>query len=315
MCFSIYLNSYLLNHSQIALNKSEGLYSSLTFFHYFHAHLMSTPSVTNEVSGQDYHIDIGKLIPNITDSDIEGGAQFFSKPDDFGGKAITFLPGTIPYGNNTAAQAARLIGLVIMAGDGINVAENVDALSDLVNCMLTNECLVDPVIKSFMSCNVFGFLSRPPCDNEFKKVVSTIDREDSPEITNCFLRQGFPEGFYNAAPNGPDEISNYYAAEDFDNLPRYNQGALVSCIVRFILPAGEGQGVISIRNIFKDRWETIMFIIDIVESGIRIPGGKNRFWNLCCALLRWLLLYHWKGLIIPQIFFYTVVYVCSSLYI
>ena len=86
--------------------------------------------VTNELSGQEYKIDVGALIPEIIGDDNQNSTATKSRrrsltdvfvPGRGNSKAITFAPGIIPEGDNYAAQASRLMGLVLHAGDGENV--------------------------------------------------------------------------------------------------------------------------------------------------------------------------------------------------
>ena len=86
--------------------------------------------VTNELSGQEYKIDVGALIPEIVGDDNQNSTTTKSRrrsltdvfvPGRGNSKTITFAPGIIPEGDNHAAQASRLMGLVLHAGDGENV--------------------------------------------------------------------------------------------------------------------------------------------------------------------------------------------------
>ena len=88
-----------------------------------------------ELSGQNYNIDIGALIPPVenTTTTADGSGRFLAHLfDDSDGKVITFMPGTVPEGDNTAAQGAALLGLVLHAGEGENKVESEQDMRDLL---------------------------------------------------------------------------------------------------------------------------------------------------------------------------------------
>ena len=91
-----------------------------------------------ELSGQNYNIDIGALIPPVenTTTTADGSGRFLAHlfyDSNSNGKVITFMPGTtVPEGDNTAAQGAALLGLVLHAGEGENKVESEQDMRDLL---------------------------------------------------------------------------------------------------------------------------------------------------------------------------------------
>lgn len=237
--------------------------------------------VTNEVSGQDYNIDVGALIPEITggDNSTASGkgralANVFAPNNK--GKAITFLPGgPIPEGDNVAAQGARLMGLALNAGDGENTPDSYDDLTDLIECMVENECLVEPVPTNFINCNAYSVKPSmaPPCVKQFDAVMSNLDDSDS-HVAECFNGVGVGDG---------DGLDPFFVGKTAGGVPAsFSPDALTlvdhrdiaSCLTRKLLPAGEVGGTNAVLRGFGDLWQIVMFIKDIVEKGIDIPGGE-----------------------------------------
>jgi len=239
--------------------------------------------VTNEVSGQGYNIDVGALIPNITatDSSTSSGndgralSNVFAPRDN--AKAITFMPGIIPEGTNIAAQGARMLGLALNAGDGENVQESYEDLTDLIECMVENECLVEPVPTKFIECNAVSLKESvvPPCVHQFDAVVSNLVDSDD-HVAGCFsdlrlddLVDSFHVG--KTAAGVPASFS-------LDALSVADHRDVASCLTRKLLPAGKDAGPKVISRGFGDLWNIVMFIRDIIEKGIDIPGDAILFY-------------------------------------
>eukprot|EP00984_Skeletonema_dohrnii_P038791 scaffold42466_cov305-Skeletonema_dohrnii-CCMP3373.AAC.1 len=141
--------------------------------------LITSSAMPQELSGQNYNIDIGALIPPVenTSTTADGGRFLAHLFDDSDGKVITFMPGTVPEGDNTAAQGAALLGLVLHAGEGENKAESEQDMKDLLQCMVENKCLVEPVPTNFLECNVVSNDPHvsPVCFNQFSAVIANLE--------------------------------------------------------------------------------------------------------------------------------------------
>ena len=242
--------------------------------------------VTNELSGQEYKIDVGALIPEIVGDDNQNSTATKSRrrsltdvfvPNHGNSKAITFAPGIIPEGDNYAAQASRLMGLVLHAGDGENVdtPESYVDLKELMTCLVENNCLVEPVPTNFIQCTAAAVTASdafddhtsptPTCANEFNAVVSHMDDGDH-KVAKCFLDLGFEDTHTTIAGSAlyPFSIDEIMESEQNRNI--------ASCLTRKLLPAGDILGPRAVLRGFGDLWEIVMFIKDIIEQGISIPG-------------------------------------------
>lgn len=239
--------------------------------------------VTNELSGQEYKIDVGALIPEIVGDDNQNSTATKSRhrsltdvfvPGYGNSKAITFAPGIIPEGDNYAAQASRLMGLVLHAGDGENVdtPESYVDLKELMTCLVENNCLVEPVPTNFIQCTATVTASDafddhtspiPICANEFNAVVSHMDDGDH-KVAKCFLDLGF-EDTHTPAGSALHPFS-------IDEMESEQNRNIASCLTRKLLPAGDSLGPRAVLRGFGDLWQIVMFIKDIIEKGINIPG-------------------------------------------
>jgi hypothetical protein len=224
-----------------------------------------------ELSGQNYKIDIGALIPPVenTTTTTDGSGRFLVHLfDDSDGKVITFMPGNVPEGDNTAAQGAALLGLVLHAGEGENKAESEQDMRDLLECMVENKCLVEPVPTNFLECNVVSNDSQvsPVCFDQFSAVIANLEDSER-QVGECFIDMidhaehtsvgvGVPASF---------KLDAYTETEHRD---------IASCLTRKLLIEGPDIGLDSIIRGFSELWDIVMFIQEIIEKGIDIPGGE-----------------------------------------
>ncbi len=224
--------------------------------------------VTNELSGQSYKIDIGALIPPIENTaTASGGSRRYLSQlfDDSDGKVI-FMPGTIPEGDNAAAQGAALLGLVLHAGEGENNAESEDDFRNLLECMVENKCLVEPVPMNFIECNVVSNDSQvaPVCFEQFSAVIANLEDSER-QVGECFIDViDHNEPFSMDAP----------ASLNLDAYAEEEHRDIASCLTRKLLIGGPSIGLKSVLNGFSELWDIVMFIQDIIENGLDIPGGE-----------------------------------------
>ena len=198
--------------------------------------------VTNELAGQTYHLDLGISLPNITD--VVPNAT----------SLVAFGEGVDPM-SSVAEQSANFLSLTSgIVGNGTG---SIGDLSNLVKCLVENECLVDPVGSNFVSCAVFKLIGTPPCRDEFDAVSESIDLG---EVAQCFL-----PSFGNGTDAALDDLSDLFAEEmdDESNLD------LVKCLLGTILPENFGSRIVSILDGIFDIG---MIVIDVVENGINLPG-------------------------------------------
>ena len=224
--------------------------------------------VTNELSGQNYKIDIGALIPPVENTPTaDGGSGRFLAHlfDDSDGKVITFMPGTVPECDNTAAQGAALLGLALHAGEGENSAESEDDFRNLLECMVLNKCLVEPVPTNFLECNVSNDSQvAPVCFEQFKAVIANLEDSER-QVGECFIDI--------IERNEPSSIGAP-ASLKLGAYTEEKHREIASCLTRKLLIKGPAIGLKSILNGFSELWDIVMFIQDIIENGLDIPGGE-----------------------------------------
>ena len=222
-----------------------------------------------ELSGQNYKIDIGALIPPVENTTATADGRRFLADlfDDSDGKVITFLPGTVPEGDNTAAQGAALLGLVLHAGEGENNAESKDDFRNLLECMVENKCLVEPVPSNFLQCNVIGddLQVTPVCFDQFSAVIANLEDSER-QVGNCFI---------DTIGHTDSSSAGVPTAFKLDAYTEKEHREIASCLTRKLLIEGPELGLMSILNGFSELWDIVMFIQDVIEKGIDIPGGET----------------------------------------
>ena len=176
------------------------------------------------------------------------------------------MPGTVPADDNVAAQGAALLGLVLHAGEGENNPESKDDFRDLLECMVENKCLVEPVPFNFLECNVIvnDLQVSPVCFNQFSAVIANLEGSER-QVGECFIDT-----------IGHTESSSADAPVTFklDAYTEKEHREIASCLTRKLLIKGPKFGLKSVLNGFSELWDIVMFIEDVIEKGIDIPGGE-----------------------------------------
>ena len=216
-----------------------------------------------ELSGQNYNIDIGALIPPVenTTTTADGNGRFLAHLfDGSDGKVITFMPGTVPEGDNTAAQGAALLGLVLHAGEGENNAESEDDFRNLLECMVENKCLVEPVPSNFLQCNVISndWEETPVCFDQFSAVIANLEDSER-QVGECFI---------NTIDHTESSSTGVPTSFRLDAYTEKEHRDIASCLTRKLLIKGPKLGLKSVLNGFSELWDIVMFIQDVIEKGI-----------------------------------------------
>lgn len=176
-------------------------------------------------------------------------------------------------------QMGAFLNLALLAGPGINlgIAESgFGALASLVECMVSNDCFAsndDHVTKGFLQCFI---LPRAPCTNEFSTAVETVDFE---QVSQCFVpttnsttnADTVPMNLLNDTRQSAITSSDL-TEEDVDAMTRSDQLALVLCLMRALLPPAVTDTIQILLKIFEALFDVIFFVLDIIQSGINIPG-------------------------------------------
>jgi hypothetical protein len=228
---------------------------------YFYLAILFQGLVTNELSGQSYRLDIGQLIPemNSTSSSISFDENnvldsvFDDSNSDF--KAISVIHEDIPLGGNYSAQAARLVGLTLkIQGENVDTPKSRDDLSSLISCLVENECFAEPASTNFISCTS-DFSS--VCAKEFDEIISNL-HDGKRKVAKCF-----------------DGDANYHGVSAVLERDLEHHHKVASCMMRKLSPMGGSRHVL--RG-FRELRKIIMFIQDVIENGIDIPGDAILFY-------------------------------------
>lgn len=218
--------------------------------------------VTNELSGQSYRLDIGRLIPemNSTSSSISFHEKnvldsvFDDSDSNF--KATSIFHDDIPLVKNYSAQVARLVGghTLNIQGENVDTPKSRDDLNSLISCLVENECLAEPASTNFITCT--SELSSV-CANEFDESISNL-HDGKRKVAKCF-----------------DGDATYHGVSAVLEKDLEHHHKVASCMMRKLLPIGGSRHML--RG-FRELRKIIMFIQDIIENGIDIPGDAILFY-------------------------------------
>lgn len=209
--------------------------------------------MTNELAGNDYHLDVGTILDGANVDQIiafDGANEAQSQQLS----SILGLVSEIPVGTNPSSQH----------------------LQQFIECTIANSCFADKeeaLSSMFISCYLFsGILSRPPCNTEFNAVMETVNIT---AVANCFV------GDDNVISSQEDR--NIFPGQTPDNaLPdgtdNDNSLAFVLCLAGALLP---DDAVRKILDIIYELMRIAGVVIKVVNTGILIPGELNITLTLC----------------------------------
>jgi hypothetical protein len=201
--------------------------------------------VTNELSDTVYSLELISAADD-TNRGVNATHVFF-----FGSET------DLSAGSN-AMQASSFMNLALQAAPGRNAFFNesgIVVLAAWIQCMVENECLLDPVAENFLKCNIVP-IPRPPCGDEFQRVTDTIDFSD---INDCL----------NVDTNSTS-LDDTLTNEVVQGLSDNERLEVVLCILNALLPPGAGEIVSSILGILKKLFNVVMFVLKISENGLSI---------------------------------------------
>jgi hypothetical protein len=218
---------------------------------------------TNELAGNEYNLDIAEVlgIDNKVNTNLSN--------------AFVFEPGTDFSPNSPAMQASAFINLAMEAGPGINdeLGESgIGNLSDFVQCLVDNDCLVEPAAVNILPC-IVGLPPLIPakCKDEFDAAIGT-----GVEVASCFNATNGGGGEDSMALE--NEVSGRGVPQNFttdtlDDLPTEEKVQLVICLMRVLLPPETIAKITEILlNIVEKLYGILVYIVELVDNGIQIPG-------------------------------------------
>uniref|UniRef100_A0A7S2UBS7 ABC transporter domain-containing protein n=1 Tax=Attheya septentrionalis TaxID=420275 RepID=A0A7S2UBS7_9STRA len=137
---SVILMGFLITVNAMPAGWTWAYWSNL--FHYILQGL-----VTNELVGRTYSLDLNLGVPdNITNAS----------------NLVFFNSGVDPM-DTTSHQVGNLVSLTALTGGGINPDTPLGDLSALVDCLVENDCLVEPIADNFIPC-IFQLFGTAPCE-------------------------------------------------------------------------------------------------------------------------------------------------------
>ena len=177
---------------------------------------------------------------------------------------VGFAPG-VDSTSSMVRQSANLLSLTSESGGGMNpFAIEQGSLGLLVSCLTKNDCLVEPLASNFISCTVFKLIGTPPCKNEFDAAIEGLDLG---EIAQCFLQDGEM-----ASENMTQIVPDGFSLDAFEASAEGSQNDTLMCLLRTILPPGTQNAVNSILEAIESLSGIVMFVVDIIQNGLQIPG-------------------------------------------
>lgn len=210
---------------------------------------------TNELVGRVYQInlDLGLNTAAMNGTSAFGNAT----------SLVGFAPG-VDSTTSMARQSANLLSLTSESGGGINPFAEQGSLSSLVSCLTENECLQEPLASNIIQCTVFKLIGTPPCKDEFDSATEGLDIG---EMAKCFL----PDD-ETPAENATEIVPDGFSLDIFEASDDDSQSNTLLCLLRSILPPGAEDAIKSILETIESLNGIVMFILDIVQNGLQIPG-------------------------------------------
>lgn len=224
--------------------------------------------MTNELSGKNY-----TLIAPLTLEELASSSGNITN-------AMIFSPGTDVSPGSVASQSSAFYSLVENAGPGNNynwTTSGIVAVAALLDCMVENKCLVEPIFVNFMDCCVFRLFGKPPCKGEFE---NALERVNVTEVAKCFdsdpSSQAPSTGNSSAGSSVvslPRGFPDTFTLESFESMGEVEQAELVLCLLRALLPPGFFDDVLQdILEIINTLFDIGMVVLDIIENGLALPG-------------------------------------------
>ena len=101
--------------------------------------------------------------------------------------------------------------------------------------------------------------------DEFAAAIASIDVE---EVTKCFL----PAVGNETAMISDGFVPSTFSMETYGEMEDDSQLELILCLLRAILPPEAIDAIDLIISIIQDLYGIVLFLFEILENGIKIPG-------------------------------------------
>lgn len=210
---------------------------------------------TNELVGRVYtiNLELGLNTTAMNGTNVLGNATTL----------VGFAPG-VDSTTPMARQSTNLLNLASETGGGVNPSVDQGSLSSLVSCLMENDCLEEPLATNFIQCTVFKLIGTPPCKDEFDSATENLDVV---ELAQCFL-----PGNETAAENATEIVPDGFSLDTNETSDDDSQRDILLCLLRSILPPGAEDAIKSIIETIESLSGIVMFILDIIQNGLQIPG-------------------------------------------
>lgn len=220
--------------------------------------------------------------------------------------ALFFPTGTDLSGDSVANAASNFLSMAVAAGPGSNTDWNnsgIVSVGNLVDCMVANDCLVEPLATNFISCCVFDLFNEPPCKDELNQALENVNISGVVDCVQPYIIDGAVEGVTSGLTSGlnltlPNPLDSL-TEESVGNMSSDSEMDMVLCLLRVLMPPGTFDSLVqSVTDVLGIALDVVPIVIDIVENGLSIPG------ELILSIFSWA---EWQpevGLVAPYKWWY-----------
>jgi ABC-type multidrug transport system permease subunit len=211
---------------------------------------------TNQLSQNSYHLDLGV---NYNDT-----LELPFTPEH----GLIFEPNVNPLEETLADRAVQVAGILAAGLPGINnntiFAD--DPFAGLITVAALGVCLDQCMVqdgKNFITCCIVAPNPRnsPPCKDQYN---AFRENNDVTAIAACFLNEPNKTSTdENRARGTPDSF-------EYNSTTPNEEVELAICLTQAIIPP---EGINIIEAAIKDIYDLALFIIDVLDNGLSIPGN------------------------------------------
>jgi hypothetical protein len=160
-------------------------------------------------------------------------------------------PGSVA---NQASNFMNLVGQVTPTlQSGNSTPSGSAATRALIDCLVLNECLVDPVLPKLFRC-----IAGPACKDQYNDAVEEV-KGFVDEIASCY------QPMVNTTESGTGAVTS----EQFADLSEDGQLSIILCLLSKLFPSASDI-VKEVAGIVEDLFGVAMVVVDILANGL--PG-------------------------------------------
>jgi hypothetical protein len=234
-------------------------------------HYIMQGFVTNQLAGTNYLL----IPPRTINNTVANGST-----------AFLFESGTDLSNGSVAEQSTTFMNMALLAAPVANFenrsfdydweSSGIVNLGQWVDCMITNDCFVDPVAENFIRCNIIDFPRGPVCSDEFEAARVAIDAVALFQCFDPISNSLTPYNSTDIVEGVPDD----FTIGGFRNTTKRKQLALVLCLMAELLPpelvsdvkSGTQKLIQQLTRLLERLYGLAMYVIDVLASGVYLPG-------------------------------------------